>query len=453
MPDLSADQIVNLYNSFIDGAFCLVGDATDTATFAVTQADTDGDNVFVKIQYFDNMIVTYETTSSGTSITGRIIPQTGTLCNLVLNLVDDGGDQVSGAEVKIFNKTNGQLFGTYEYSGAPLPIELPAEFVYRIDCGYVSGLTEPISYVFKAPLGSLNITRTYTTGGQVFAFHIDASQDNPKQNIEYLEDAVGATPAHMDFDSGEFDYGSWEDVFFMPKPCMLRSNGTVHSYLDPNDYTKTDQGEASLVADTSFDGNAMMEWGQEGKRIWYKIVPDTDNASSATVYIADHKHDNDYKAWSFLDNNGNLMDHFYTPIYNGGYDTSNKMRSISGLACGNNKSGSAELTAAQANNTTDAKEWNTEVFCDILLINLLLMLIGKSTDTQGTFGYGNHSGGTSASNLLPCGTMNNKGLFWGADSSSSLGVKVFGMENYWGNIWRRYMGHVSSGSKQLYKLT
>ena len=35
-----------------------------------------------------------------------------------------------------------------------------------------------------------------------------------------------------------FDYGDWANAFFMPKPCMLRSDGTVAYYLDPNDYTK-----------------------------------------------------------------------------------------------------------------------------------------------------------------------------------------------------------------------
>lgn len=205
MPDLSADQIVNLYNSFIDGAFCLVGDATDTATFAVTQADTDGDNVFVKIQYFDNMIVTYETTSSGTNITGRLIPEAGTLCNLVLNLVDEGGNQITGATVKIHNKTNKTQYGEYEYDGEPLHISLPAEFIYNIECGYVSGYAEPLNYIFKAPLGEKNVTRTYNAGGRVYAFHIDGDEDNPNNNIEYLQDAVDATPAKMDFETGEFN--------------------------------------------------------------------------------------------------------------------------------------------------------------------------------------------------------------------------------------------------------
>ena len=34
----------------------------------------------------------------------------------------------------------------------------------------------------------------------------------------------------------------------------------VDHYLNPNDYTKKVNGSASKVADTSFGGNAMMEW-------------------------------------------------------------------------------------------------------------------------------------------------------------------------------------------------
>lgn len=35
-----------------------------------------------------------------------------------------------------------------------------------------------------------------------------------------------------------FSYGDWENAFFMPRPCMLKYDGTVDYYLDPNDYTK-----------------------------------------------------------------------------------------------------------------------------------------------------------------------------------------------------------------------
>ena len=41
--------------------------------------------------------------------------------------------------------------------------------------------------------------------------------------------------------------------------------------------------------------------------------------------------------------------------------------------------------------------------------------------------------------LLQTGTMNTKGLFWG-ENTGKFGVKVFGMENFWGNQWRRTAG-------------
>lgn len=55
--------------------------------------------------------------------------------------------------------------------------------------------------------------------------------------------------------------------------------------------------------------------------------------------------------------------------------------------------------------------------------------------------------------MLGTGTMDAKGLFWG-DDDYTHGVKVFGMENWWGNQWRRYAGHVLDGNNgQKVKMT
>ena len=48
--------------------------------------------------------------------------------------------------------------------------------------------------------------------------------------------------------------------------------------------------------------------------------------------------------------------------------------------------------------------------------------------------------------------MNARGLFWGTNGTGS-GVKVFGMENWWGNQWRRYAGHINASGTQKVKLT
>ena len=293
----------------------------------------------------------------------------------------------------------------------------------------------------------------------IYGFHIDGSESDPADAVAYLEAAAGKTPAHMDFGAGEFDYGGWADAFFMPRPCMLQYDGTVDYYLDPDDYTKKADGTASDVADDTYGGNAMMEWGRDGKKIWYKIVPDIGDDTSASVYIANYQADADYHCWSFINNQGALVDHFYTPIYNGSIDGNGKLRSISGVAntslC-NGLTATQEIAAAELNNPGADDMWYTETFADVTLINLLLILIGKTLDTQGAFGNGRVGQTTVADHeiesCLGTGTMDDKGLFYGSNGTTD-GVKVFGMENWWGNQWRRYAGLVCNSGAYKYKLT
>lgn len=293
---------------------------------------------------------------------------------------------------------------------------------------------------------------------KVYGFHINSANSNPSNAVTYLEDAIGATPAHMDYANDKFDYGSWKDAFFMPRPCMLKNDGTVAYYLDENDYTKKYDGTDSDISNTDFEGNAMMEWGKNGQKIWYKVVPDADDSTSVSVYISNFRQDNDYHAYSFIDKNGEYIDHFYTPIYAGSL-VSDKLRSLSGQTLIVNKTASAEINYAKAN----GDGWFTEVFCDVELINYLLILIGKSLNTQTVFGNGNQSGYDTAkenNGVIKSGNivygdtecqLNKKGLFWGSNDTAS-GVKVFGMENWWANQWRRFAGLVNVQGTAKFKL-
>ena len=104
--------------------------------------------------------------------------------------------------------------------------------------------------------------------------------------------------------------------------------------------------------------------------------------------------------------------------------------------------------------------WDVETFVDILLINLLLILMGKSTDTQAVFGQGLNSGGNEANNdNFRTGIHDKKGLFYGTNSgtetSSSFdnAVKIFGTENHYGFQWQRIIGWINSSGTQKAKLT
>ena len=282
-------------------------------------------------------------------------------------------------------------------------------------------------------------------GYKLYGFHLDNNESDPDAKITYLADAVGAVPARMDYTNGVFDYGSWLNAFFMPRPCMVKYGGQVDYYLNPDNYAQKEDGTPSDVANEAYDGNAMMEWGKDGKKIWMKIVPDE---SGASVYFSDIQVDSTFHAYAFYNKNNVLMDHFYTPIYNGYKDASGKMRSISGKAISNGLSGQAEITACKAN----GDGWYTETIVDRMLINMLLIMISKSTSTQSVFGQGMTSGSESAMKAYLTGSLDAKGMFFGY-SATDKAVKVFGMENYWGCQWRRHAGLIQKGGKAYYKLT
>ena len=86
---------------------------------------------------------------------------------------------------------------------------------------------------------------------------------------------------------------------------------------------------------------------------------------------------------------------------------------------------------------------------------MLLVMIGRSTDTQSVFGQGYTTGGSAVSSLANSGTLNGKGQWYGSsvNNDKTKGVKVFGMEHWWGNIWRRTAGYLNMNGTVKYKMT
>lgn len=287
---------------------------------------------------------------------------------------------------------------------------------------------------------TVSVTATFRE--YLYGFDLTIADSNPATRVTYPSDVEnsGFAKAVMNF-GGAFSYGSWPSTpgeKFMPRPCMLRFNGTVDYYLNPNDYTKKADGTTSDVANMNYGGNAMMEWPKIYVKRW----------ESNGVYhfrCSDMKVDSDYECWSNYDKNNKEIPHFYTPIFFGSKDGSNRLRSISGQSNFVSNTAQTEVTYAK-NNGVDI--WYTEVLSDRELVNDLLTMMFKSTDLQATAGYGV----CSASAAIAPGSMNTKGLFWGAGDKTS-GVKVFGMENWWGNIFRRIAGWCISGGTQKVKLT
>lgn len=283
--------------------------------------------------------------------------------------------------------------------------------------------------------------------GAVYAFHFNGKESDPTKIIEYTGVNAEYTPVSYNFSTHTMNMNDWSNAFFLPKPCVLNFDGTVKGYLQENDYTKLEDGSAAPTLTT--EGNCMMEWPQ----IWLKIVPDNGDTTSATIYIAPYQVDDSYTCYNCYDESGNLKKHFYTPIYMGSTDSSGRLRSVSDQTAAGGPTADAQRAAAKKNGT--GVGYDIETWVDRQTITFLLWLIGHSTDTQAVFGAGRGGNQTydwSQSKMISTGTMNTAGLWYG-ETTGSEGVKVFGMENWWGNIWRRIIGLGCNNSIQYYKLT
>ena len=285
----------------------------------------------------------------------------------------------------------------------------------------------------------------------IYEFIYDPTNMNPAGCITYPVGSVNANfkAAYMDYAAGVFNYGDWKHTWIMNKftPCMVYNaesgrNGEIMEYLNPEDYTKQIDGTPSHVADTTCQANAMMRVGQ----IWVKCVQED---SKYHYYIANNKVNDDYKCYTHFNHNNELKEFYYRALYDAGV-VNGKVRSLSGLMPYANVSGDTQITNAQANGTG----WNIDEESFRGLIQILLMLIGKSTNTQTVFGNGNMQSYVSDSNtgVIAAGTLNAMGMFFGYNANNKA-VKVFGMENLWGNVWKIENGIVALKGKVYVKLT
>lgn len=335
------------------------------------------------------------------------------------------------------SETDGELFKNITTDGTYQDTDVVVGVVY-----YYSAFP----YTSTGAYNRSEANRTSVTPKKrdyLFGYDLVKATSSPTGRVTYPSDVDNAdfTPAAMNFTSGAFNYGGWAfspGEKFMPRPCMLTYAGVVDQYLNPDDYTKKVDGSSSDVANTSFGGNAMMEWPKIYTKRW----------EENGVYhfrCSDTPQDEDWDCWCNYDRNNNQIDHFYTPIYFGSL-VSSKLRSISGASNSVSTTAANEITYAKAN----GDDWYTEVLADRLLLQDLLVMMARSTECQTAFGYGRCK--SSNSSVIAPGTMNTKGMFWGSSDQTS-GVKVFGMENVWGNLWRRTAGWINANGTQKVKLT
>ena len=276
-----------------------------------------------------------------------------------------------------------------------------------------------------------------------YGYRVKIGEPNPSDRVEYLFDAVGMTPAHMDYDRQEFDYGDWKDIWFVRDnyPCMVRSDGSEDYRLDPGDYTKKlADGAASDVSNQQYEGNAMatipLVWVSRYQEGGYQYV-----------IFCESRYDESYKAYAHTRPDGTIAKVAYHALFKGSL-VDGKLRSIAGQKPQNSSNAAQELNYAKANGA----KWTIRTWSLHSLIADLLTLISKTTASQAAFGQGYTEGGSSAADFLDCGTLKDKGQFFGY-SDTARAMKVFHIENFWGDRWDRLAGLIYKNGAFRVKMT
>lgn len=268
-----------------------------------------------------------------------------------------------------------------------------------------------------------------------YGIKINKLDSNPNTRITYLYDAVGKNPAKMNFGTGVFDYGDWGNIWFVKNnyPVMVKYDGTEDYKLSLNDYTKKVDGTDSDITNLLYAGNAMATF----PKVW---ISQYEVGNHEYIILCEERYDSTYKAYAHQRADGTLMDKIYLPLYSGYYDGT-KLRSVSGVQPMNNTNAQTEINRAKANGSL----WSIGTWSQRNLVNALLLVIGKSDNTQAVFGNGNLNYQAALAptyGVMLTGALNTEGQFKGYNDNIHQ-VKVFHIEAWWADQWKRTLGIIN----------
>ena len=314
---------------------------------------------------------------------------------------------------------------------------------------YIDEVDNTIDYKYRAFPCSINkvysVDNKNKFGVWVYAFTELDTESNPAKRITYLEDNEHFKPNYMDYTNDVFRYEDWKDSPFYSweyiRPCMLNADGTVLEYLDPNDHSRTIDGEASHISDQNCGAQAMVE----KRKIFKKTVI---NGEYRTVYFSNEKLDDDYECYPCLREDGTYNEFYYTPMFHGSLVGSKMMSLGGGRAAMSGKTAQQEIDAARLNGAG----WDTEVWADIDMELEIFKLLFKNTDSQTVLGQGVLDSSNALSGSGVSGRTIAKGINYGTNSTN-FPVKFRYRENFYSYQWQRFRGLMYINNIPYVKMT
>ena len=294
-----------------------------------------------------------------------------------------------------------------------------SDWVLQPTRGEVNALNSKIGSTSLIGIGDGSVTGAisslYDQVNDYYGFIEDCNTLSATVRITYIGKNTNYTPVSIG-SGGALNMGSWQDFYdkLNNHPWMVKSDGTPDYQLSDTDYTKKVDGTtASDVDNSSYDGGAFA---------WIKKIykyEDFDPATNKRTVMFSFTPKAGFEPVGFIDKDGVEMQGIWIPMFYGSIDGNGKARSISGTQPSYNKTTTEQNTAIEGVGTRAA-------FFGGGIVNTLtdiMIMMGKSTDTQGTFGKGNCSGydaSLSPTNGVKANAVVSGGAFYATTDAKSL---------------------------------
>ena len=251
----------------------------------------------------------------------------------------------------------------------------------------------------------------YPKSYKVMTVKIDLTNSNPARCGKYADDAI-----NMLNGKGNDSTDAWQK-FFGYRPCLFK-DGKVVGYLNPNDYTKFEDGRDADIT-SGKDGNVMIEFPRRGLSI-------SKYAKELTVSMTDDPDDSNFKYYAHQRQDSQKK-YFYIGAYHGWYydvNTSTAHDKLSSLSEKDCKYSHTDLESFYKLGVANGPGYGVLSYYQWVFIQSMYILQFKGNfDAQSTVGA------SSLSNtVIKTGYLNKKGMVYG-DANH---VKLFGIEDLYG---------------------
>jgi len=308
-----------------------------------------------------------------------------------------------------------------------------------IDIGLTNGTTYYYHFFPYTDAGGINANAVNRISGapvataktyKIYGVQIDLTNSNPETSVTYTDDAVGMTGGSSVWDT--------MPIFKDIKPCLFK-NGAVVGYLNKNNFAQFEDGTIADIT-SGAAGDVMIEFPKAG--LVMSTVGDI-----VTLKMTDNPSDPNFHYYAHTRTVEGEKEHFYLGAYKG-YVASSKLRSLSGKAPTSNQTIGTFRTQAQANGTG----YENSGFFQLTFRQALYLIKYKNLNSQATVGIG-YSDNVNNTAPLDSGTLDSSGMTYGNTTDGTVRMKLFGLEDFWGNVFEWIDGVYNSANFEILTAT